>query len=70
MNIYACQCNHVELAQDREPYACSRCPKCGSGIGHPQAKKHRIKDGRCVLCARPVELLVAVGVMPDRMERA
>ena len=70
MKLYACQCGHVELAQDREPVACSRCPKCGSGIGRPVASKHRIENGRCVTCRRPVWKLVAVGVQPDRMETA
>lgn len=70
MKLYACQCSHVELAQDREPFACSRCPRCKSGIGRVVPEKHRIENGRCVTCRRPVELLVAVGVQPDRMETA
>lgn len=75
MTTYRCRCGFAEIAQDRAPFACSRCPKCQtglteSGVGATAAPRHRIVGGRCQTCARPVEVLVAVGVKPERMEVA
>ena len=46
MKTWKCRCGRHELTQDRPPFACSRCPKCGTALtldGSDLApKKHEI----------------------------